>query len=323
LIDELVAKGANINAKDEHNLTPILAALDDNDLGDAMSKNQEEIILHLMSQPGADLRARMPETQNTPLHLACSAGYPRVLEKLLALDSSLVNEEIEGGRTALHLAAESESVSTVKILLTAAGVVVDKADAKGETALSLALQAENLEITRALLEAKANPNAEVNNEPLLHSTISLKNSELVALLIEFKVNVKQTSVGGSGSLHKVALNGCMTNIANLLITAGADVNARDEKGFTPLYIACGFTGSEDLVISLISHGADVKIKSNGDATPLHAAAHKGLIEVMQYLLSAGAEVNAVTKSGKTPLKLAMDNKKTQAAEFLLLNGSIN
>lgn len=59
--------------------------------------------------PSVDLHARMPETKFTPLHLACSAGYARVLEKLLALDATLVNEEIEGTKLfpPMHVADNS------------------------------------------------------------------------------------------------------------------------------------------------------------------------------------------------------------------------
>lgn len=50
------------------------------------------------------------------------------------------------------------------------------------------------------------------------------------------------------------------------LSATLQVNVRDEKGFTPLYIACGYSGYEELVTTLISNGADVKLRTNGDAT---------------------------------------------------------
>ena len=56
-----------------------------------------------------------------------------------------------------------------------------------------------------------------------------------------------------------------------LIRQGADVNAKDEYGLTPLHFAAA---KDAAAVVLLEHGADVNAKSNKGATTLHGAALK-------------------------------------------------
>jgi len=88
-----------------------------------------------------------------------------------------------------------------------------------------------------------------------------------------------------------------------LIEAGADVNAKDYDGMTPLNSAAS-RGFFTFFPALRDAGADVNTKDNAGMTPLHWAAYLGHIEVVQILLSLGADINAKTNSGSTPLHIA-------------------
>jgi ankyrin repeat protein len=67
-------------------------------------------------------------------------------------------------------------------------------------------------------------------------------------------------------LHYAAYGG-HKEIAELLIAEGADVNAKDEDGVTPLHEAA-FGGYKEIAELLIAKGADVNAKNNGGETPL-------------------------------------------------------
>ena len=56
--------------------------------------------------------------------------------------------------------------------------------------------------------------------------------------------------------------------------------------------------------NLIKHGADVNAKDNIGWTALHWVASKGNLEIVAALVKAGAEVNVTNKYGLTALQLA-------------------
>ena len=85
------------------------------------------------------------------------------------------------------------------------------------------------------------------------------------------------------SLHASANAGHLGDVTQAL-AAGAAVNARDDKGFTPLHLAAG-AGHADVVSSLLAvPQIDVDVPSNTGATPLVAAAGNGHLETVQLLL---------------------------------------
>ena len=119
---------------------------------------------------------------------------------------------------------------------------------------------------------------------------------------------------------EVAMRVCALSAASVLITRGANVNAKNKFGVTPLHWAAGHNAPEVAEL-LISNGADVNAKGRGCDTPLHWAAGKNALEVAELLISNGANVNATGWDGVTPLHRAVDNKATKVAELLINNGA--
>lgn len=91
----------------------------------------------------------------------------------------------------------------------------------------------------------------------------------------------------------------------LLIASGANVNARDDNGNTPLHGASssfrGFTDLPEIIRILLDAGAKVDARNNDGVTPLMRAAYTNAAENAEALIAAGADVNAKTKGGLTPL----------------------
>jgi ankyrin repeat protein len=88
--------------------------------------------------------------------------------------------------------------------------------------------------------------------------------------------------GEPSDFHKAAGAGNIEAVKQHL-AAGADVNAIDRRGRTPL------------------HQADVRKKRSGGWTPLHYAAYGGHKEIAELLIAEGADVNAKNDDGVTPL----------------------
>jgi len=153
---------------------------------------------------------------------------------------------------------------------------------------------------------------------LLHVAVQRGDLDIVKLLLNSNVDANVTDDEGCTPLHDLAGRGVLVDTLNskdyvdLLVTHGADVNARNKKGETPLFLAVGAVTSNVALLvygagqpasyppfvlaqSLLDHGADVNAKDNQNITPLrHALLARGGTEPtatdsygiprMQYLL---------------------------------------
>jgi ankyrin repeat protein len=88
---------------------------------------------------------------------------------------------------------------------------------------------------------------------------------------------------------------------------GADINAADAYGYTPLMNAA-MLGRVDVVRSLIDFGADIQKQGQFGYTALHAAAQNGHLDVVQALVKYGASVNCKNEDGDIPLILGKIRK---------------
>lgn len=88
-----------------------------------------------------------------------------------------------------------------------------------------------------------------------------------------------------------------------LIDKGADVNATNDAGDTPLTLAAR-NGHRDVCLTLISKGANVNAANDFGNTPLFLAASGGLADVCLTLINNGANINAKTHFCYTPLIVA-------------------
>jgi len=92
-----------------------------------------------------------------------------------------------------------------------------------------------------------------------------------------------------------------------LIERGADVEAKDNNGNTPLHLAVWSNHIETAKL-LIERGADLEAKNKYGQTPLDWASYKDNIELAKLLLDAGADVEAKDVEGRTPLHWACSDE---------------
>lgn len=148
------------------------------------------------------------------------------------------------------------------------------------------------------------------------------NSATVRELIKQGFDVNAAQGDGMTALHWAADRGD-GGLTQMLIYAGADVEAFTRIGhYTPLHLASR-AGSEQAVRSLIRAGSNVAVRtSNSGATPLHLAAASGEPEVLSMLLEHGADPNV--REGEweqTPLTFAASLNRADAIEILLEHGA--
>ena len=177
------------------------------------------------------------------------------------------------------------------------------------TALFLAAVYGGIHILRCLLENGADVNARVsvddNSTPLM---IAAANSQrdVVTFLIEHGANVDLRDEDGFTALHYACLDIAYIGVGEMLgclIENGADVNARTNEDCTPLMIAC----DNDHVYAvkfLMEHGANVDHQDRDGRTAVHHAVNREAYQCLSYLTENGADVNARTYDGRTPLMIA-------------------
>lgn len=107
-----------------------------------------------------------------------------------------------------------------------------------------------------------------------------------------------------------------TNIAELLLEKGADVNQKNSFGVTPLHMAA-FRGNIDFVKLFLDHDANINSSDKFGQTPLFCAAFAGKKNSMKLLLSNKADVNAMDKDGMSLLHNAVRNAKANIVRKLL------
>ncbi|MBK0378629.1 ankyrin repeat domain-containing protein [Mucilaginibacter segetis] len=107
-------------------------------------------------------------------------------------------------------------------------------------------------------------------------------------------------------------------IARLLVLKGADVNLPSNNGFNVYPLHSAVAGNHtDIAEMLISNGANVNVKQTAGVTPLHSAAQNGNTELLIMLLEHGAEVNIRMEGGKLPADLAREKGFDEIAEILV------
>lgn len=246
----LIRAGADVNAQSHTGESALSEAYRKH------SRTTIDDLLPILIDAGADVNVRIGGKRDSPLHWAVSDGPPEVIRALIDAGAD-VNARNHHGYTPLHWAALARSAPEVIRALLEGGADVDARDRGGDTPLLCALlEGRYSEAVQALIDGGADPNLGRERD-------------------------------GSRPLHHLAAS-FMPSPPGLraLLRAGADVDARDHRGVTPLHRAVGRHAMPEAVQVLLLAGADVGARDRDDATPLHWAFRNGPPEVIHILRSA-------------------------------------
>jgi len=270
----------------------------------------DEVQKHIAA--GADVNAKNPTDNNTPLEVATSYktfGQSEVV-KLLIEKGANVNGKGAYDRTALHVAAGNGRLDLVAYLLKH-GADPNATDRAGATPLSrLAENAEDegdFKVAELLLKHGAALDA-MNNDgrTALRQAIEHNKPKMAAWLLKQGASESGSDAYGESVLQAAAWDGNLETV-NELLGNGADVNRPGREGNTALH-AAAHKGHLKIVETLLAKGANANAKNAIGYTPLHEAARENRLEIATLLVKSGANVNAAAKMAVTPLRLARGNE---------------
>ncbi|MFN7114011.1 MAG: ankyrin repeat domain-containing protein [Alphaproteobacteria bacterium] len=134
-----------------------------------------------------------------------------------------------------------------------------------------------------------------------------------ALRNKAAANWQQTSSGQRG-LHVAAMTN-QRKIAAELVKAGAEIEARDHLGRTPLLQAAR-SGQPNMIEFLLLNRADIKAQDKEGNTVLHLAAESISADTIVALIEAGADTAARNKNGGTAIDVALAHGNRAMAELI-------
>ena len=271
-----LAPGANgfaRNTGNEHRgWTPLHWAVEHN------HKDMAALLLKHKADPNARMETRYGEggPGYTPLLMATARVFPDIVELLLdsGADPNLGTETRSPIMNALNNEDPPARLEMLKSLLQH-GANVETRDSGGNTPLWMAAVRGDRAAMALLLAHKANPNA--------------RNKSATSGILDYLIQTDRSRD--------------VKPLMQMLLTAGAEVNAREASGNTPLHVAV-YYDLRDRAQLLLANKANPNAKNQDGETPLCLAVSKGEKEMAELLLANKADPNERDNRGRTPLDLA-------------------
>jgi ankyrin repeat protein len=180
-----------------------------------------------------------------------------------------------------------------------------------------AIRAGDASTLRTLSAGSVNVKDKLDTTPLHYAAI-YGNTESVRILLEHGADPNARNKSGVTPLIFAAYDFEKTK---LLVEKGADVNARSAKGMTPILVATSVYGNTATVRYLLEKGASAKAASADDDDPLQNAASKGDTEMVRLLLAKGADPHRVDQAGQTALFDSLFAPDPERVKILIDAGS--
>jgi ankyrin repeat protein len=293
VVSALIAAGASVDADQDGSTAMMLAA----------NEGHTAVLDALMT--GGAKAAAADKNGMTPLMAAASANRTAAVKLLLARGAP-VNAANRDGSTALMAAAFGGHVETVQALI-AAGADVNVTDSQGRTPMMAAAMAGSLPAVRALIAGKANLQAEdTGGSTALIYAASNGQLEMVDALQAAGLTK------GLDLAFSFAVRGCHMDLARKLAASGVKTNV--VLNGEPVLLLAVASNCTEAVDYLIARGADVNAVDDEGTTPLMEAAADGFIPIIKTLLDHGANLDAMNKNRENAWLLAAGHNQRDVIE---------
>ena len=253
-VRSLLSAAVDVNAPQGDGATALAWAAHRNDLDTA----------ELLIRAGANANSAN-DYGVTPLSLACTNRNARMVEKLLAAGAD-PNAAQLSGETVLMTCSRAGNLEAVQAILSRSDVNVDASEIRrGQTALMWAVAAKHSQVAKALIDS----GADIHARSRVIETFNHLQVEYYGKDVHYAAQA-----GGSTVLLFAARSGDLES-ARVLLAAGANVNDATAEDGSALVVAAA-SGHEPLAQFLLENGADPNATDALGITPLHWALQEGL-----------------------------------------------
>ena len=286
----------------------------------AVAKSNTDLVSYLLDQK-ANVNSKNTDGQ-TPLHIAVDKGEENIIHQLLKEKADPSLKDVLGN-TSLHLAVQMKQEMKPGLLKlypkAGASVIVSVGD---RWHLPASYQPCTVKTVQAIIKHGADVNA-VNNryQTALWLVCFDGQDNLVKNLLDAGADPNIADENSDSSLHAAIYGYCNTETVHNIISNGAQVNAVNNIGETPLLTACS-TAQRQLVILLLKSKADPNIVNVEGHGSLHKAVNADCSrETLQEIVDHGADVNAKDRRGRTALLLSCFYRQVDSLKVLIEAGA--
>ncbi|KAK8532556.1 hypothetical protein V6N13_131876 [Hibiscus sabdariffa] len=272
LVHRLIDHGGDVNHKDSNGRSLISLAVEAGNLD----------VLNLLISSGCEIDNSVDHV----FHYAAATNRVDLMEALFRVyrNTDSIDSVDFCGRTPIHISAIHGCTQVIRFCLSV-GASPDALDINKSTPLHLAAKGGHLDTVECLLEASNYSKYALNKQGKTAFALAVEND---------RPNVYDSLQLGD-ALSRAARIGDVNGIKSC-IGEGANVNGKDQNGWTPLHRAA-FKGKVESVRVLLGYGAEVNDVDENGYTPLHCAVEAGHVEVALLLIGQGAKANLKSLKG--------------------------
>lgn len=324
----LIENGSDVNTKDKKGKAPLHCLLED-------SKICPKTLNYLLVN-GANPNICDGQGKTTLHYLAGKTDFKLNIAEMLFENGAEPNIRDSEGNFPIHYFLEQNYLNPDHVeLFSAYGANLNAKDDRGKTLLfkiveecclnkyhffmhhQLSIRKEYIDL---LVSKGANINAKDNiGYTALSVAIRYAVSELVEFLLGNRADVDITDEKGNSLFHLIFENYNKRKAESLvlyLLKRGVNINAKNRKGETPLYLALHNFCSESFIELLINNGAGVKSEDINryikDYTWINS---KYYYKIVPKLICHGADINHIPKSQRSNIQLLIRARKSKKQEL--------
>lgn len=299
----------NINLQDKFGKTP---------LHKLIGKNCE-LVTYILNR---DIDINLQDNNgHTALHLAIIKKDTKTALAILENVKININIEDNSGNDFMHYAIKKQNIDIIDKLLKSK-YKIDKKDRRGDYPIHKAIKEQNIEVIKKLIDSKANLNKiDFNKNTPLHLAILLNNIEIVKYIIKYKIDrTIRNNLGLSPIYYAIRIQN--REALQILLENNFDSD-KNKFSTSPLHLSSELNDIESSKI-IIKHNRkylmEEDIKGN---IPLHKAAFKNRVKMVEFILSEGVDVNYQNSLGFTSLHTVASLNFGEVIKVLLSHKDID